>query len=274
MMVSGKDVATASCVQSIWCILILAERSRLAGKVVSNDDGEVSVVTYRRLKADLHAHTADDPHDPLSHSAEMLIDAAAEAGVDVLAITLHESFFQCDRMTAYGRERGVLIIPGMEQLVEGKHVLFLNPDETMARCTTFAELRSCDRQNAAIIAPHPFFPTRVALGRKVDDHHDLFDAIEYSTMYCPGINFNRRASLMAQRLSLPLVGNSDTHTLPYWNATFSWIEAEPTVDSVVEALKAGRVEVDTRPLSHFQVMAFAAQMASDICRDIISARLN
>ena len=45
-----------------------------------------------RLKADLHTHTADDPHDRLNYSAEMLIDTVAAAGVRVLAITCHEKF--------------------------------------------------------------------------------------------------------------------------------------------------------------------------------------
>ena len=42
----------------------------------------------RRLKADLHTHTAEDPRDGIDYSAEMLIEAAAKFNVDVLATQL------------------------------------------------------------------------------------------------------------------------------------------------------------------------------------------
>ena len=39
------------------------------------------------LKADFHTHSADDPRDDLSHSTEVLLDAAAQLNFRVLALT-------------------------------------------------------------------------------------------------------------------------------------------------------------------------------------------
>jgi len=224
----------------------------------------------RRLKADLHAHAADDPHDTLKYSSEMLIDAAALAGMDVLAITLHESYFHVARLADYAHERGILLIPGLEQMVEGKHVVILNPDGEQARCTTFAGLRALGKRGAALIAPHPFFPGGVCLGKKLIEHIDLFDAIEYCTMYCSGMNFNRKAVRVARQFGKPLVGTSDSHSLPYWGATCTWIESEPTVAGVIDAVRCGRVELETRPRTHVQALKFGAQVAYDVLRDAMA----
>ena len=37
------------------------------------------------LKVDLHTHTADDPHDYISHTPHQLIDRAADLDYDALA---------------------------------------------------------------------------------------------------------------------------------------------------------------------------------------------
>lgn len=210
----------------------------------------------QRLKADFHCHTSDDPLDRIAYSAEMLIDAVAAHDFSVLAISCHEALVYNAYLASYARHRGILLIPAIEACVEGKHVLILNPDEEQARATTFEGLRRLGRRDAAIIAPHPYYPLRTALGRALERNIDLFDAIEYSTLYLPGVNPNRRAARVARRHGLPMVGNSDCHALPYCDSTHTWVESEPTVEGVIEAIRAGRVEVATRP----RPLRFVAQM--------------
>ena len=69
------------------------------------------------LKVDLHLHTADDPLDRIRHSGAELVDRAAALGFDALAITLHDAQFDAARLRAYARERGVLLIPGVERTI-------------------------------------------------------------------------------------------------------------------------------------------------------------
>ena len=103
----------------------------------------------RRLKADFHSHAAGDPRDHLLYSPEMLIQSAADEGIEVLALTCHEGVIFSDRLAQFADRKGVLLIPGIEQLVEGYHVLILNPDPEQARARTFAELRTLGRRDAA-----------------------------------------------------------------------------------------------------------------------------
>lgn len=201
----------------------------------------------KRLKADLHTHTADDPFDIIAYSAETLIDEAAEAGVEVLAITCHEFNAYSAYLSHYAHRRGVLLVPGMEKFVSSKHVVILNPHADHQQAHTFDDLRNVGRLDAAFVAPHPYYPSPNSLLGDLERNIDLFDAIEWSSLYLRSLNPNRKAARAARAHGLPLLGTSDTHVLPYEDTTFSWIEAEPCIEGIIEAIRAGRVTVETRP---------------------------
>lgn len=121
------------------------------------------------------------------------------------------------------------------------------------------------------MAPHPYYFERSCLKAKLIEHIDVFDAIEYCCLYLPGINMNRKAVVAAQRYGLPLIGTTDTHAFPYCDSTFSWIEAEEaTIPGVIEAVRAGRVTIETRPrplplvvsMTGFYVRDKASEIAS------------
>jgi hypothetical protein len=220
-----------------------------------------------RLKADLHTHCADDPCDLIRYSAEMLIDAVAQLNIEVLGIACHLRVVYNKRLGDYALRRGVLLIPATELHVEGKHVVALNPDEKQAEAKSFAELRRLGKRDAVLMAPHPFYPTRSCLHRKLVENIDLFGAIEYSSVYLRWINPNRRAVQAAQRFGLPLIGTSDTHAMPYCSSTYSWIEAEEaSIDGVMEAIRRGRVTIETQPRPIIHVAQMAVFSARDTFR--------
>lgn len=63
------------------------------------------------MKADLHTHTFFSDG---SMSPEELIDCAAEAGAELIAVTDHDSYEGIERAAARGREKGVRVLPGIE----------------------------------------------------------------------------------------------------------------------------------------------------------------
>lgn len=218
-----------------------------------------------QLMADLHTHTSDDPWDNVPYSAEELIAAAAATGIQALAITCHGLVAHNTYLEEYARRRGLLLIPGIESFIEGRHVLILNPDAELARAQTFEELRSLGPRDAAIIAPHPYFPVGMSLMGKLEEHVDLFHAIEYHSFYTRAVNFNRKALRAAKRFNLPLVGTTDNHTFPYLPSTFTRIESEPTVPAVIDAVRRGAVSVESRPCSYrhiAQTLAFSVRQSS------------
>ncbi|GAI08342.1 unnamed protein product, partial [marine sediment metagenome] len=72
------------------------------------------MMTHRRLKADLHLHTSEDPEDKVRYSARQLIDYASQKGFDVLAITNHNFYTYNDYLRDYAASKGILLIPGIE----------------------------------------------------------------------------------------------------------------------------------------------------------------
>ena len=81
------------------------------------------------LKTELHTHTVDDPQDGkrvVCHSARQLIDKAEQQGFQVLSITNHDQLLFSSSLEEYARKRDVLLIPGVEATLRGKHVLLYN----------------------------------------------------------------------------------------------------------------------------------------------------
>ena len=202
------------------------------------------------LKVELHTHTADDPVDRIPHSTTELIDRAATLGYDALAVTLHERQLDTRRLIPYAAERGIVLIPGIERTIEGRHVLLLNFKSGAEDVRTFEDLARLRRQQPGlVIAPHPFFPSSTALGRDLERHAELFDAVEWNAMFTAELNFNGRGKRWAARHGKPMVGNGDVHRLYQLGTTFSRVDAERDPDAICAAVAAGRVQVESRPLS-------------------------
>lgn len=226
-----------------------------------------------RLKTDFHLHTSDDRHDAIRHSGRELIDRAAEQNFDALAITNHNTFTYNRELESYARDRGILLIPGIEQKIEGKHVLLLNAFPATEKIHTFAELRRAKTDGLFVVAPHPFFKASHCLGRKLYEHLELFDALEFSFFYSRFFNLNREVLKLHREQGLPLMGNSDCHLLKYFGVCHSIIEAEAhSAEAIFDAIRAQRVEVVSQPLPFFRLWAILAEMNLIQVSDMLRAR--
>jgi predicted metal-dependent phosphoesterase TrpH len=224
------------------------------------------------LRGDFHHHINADPVDGnfVRHSAGELIDHAAAIGLNVLAITCHESLPYDGDAVRYAAERGVLLLRGMEATADGHHVLLLNFREFPSGVCTMADVAALKTPEALVIAPHPFYPVGLGMGDALAAHQAVFDAIEFSGLYTALTQrFNRRAADHARRVGVPVIGNSDTHFLWQLGRTFTLIDAPPERAAVIEAIRHGRVQLVTEPLSWVQVVRFiaAAHATRDVLRD-------
>ncbi len=219
------------------------------------------------LKVDFHIHTGDDPHDRIPYSTRTLVDHAAELGYDALAITLHDRQLDVRPLATYAADRGVVLIPGVERTIEGRHVLLLNFSRATEQVRSFADLARLKRsESGLVIAPHPFFPGPTALRKKMDRHPELFDAVEYNAMFTASLNFNAAGERWARAHGKPMVGNGDVHRLEQLGTTYSLVEADPDPASICAAVAAGRVHVCSRPLSWWT----AARIVTDMVGSSLS----
>jgi predicted metal-dependent phosphoesterase TrpH len=222
------------------------------------------------LKVELHTHTADDPRDTIPYTSPALIDRAAELGFHALAITLHDRQLDIRWLRVYAADRGVVLIPGIERTIQGKHVLLLNFSAGADLVHTFDDLRrlKAGDPRGLIVAPHPWFPAPSCLRGLLDRHADLFDAVEWNAMFTRRINFNLPAARWAAQHGKPVVGNGDVHRLHQLGTTYSLVDAEPDADAICRAIAAGRVRVEAQPVS---LTTAAATFASLVIDDVRNA---
>jgi predicted metal-dependent phosphoesterase TrpH len=206
------------------------------------------------LKVDLHLHSSEDPEDLISHDAQTLVERAHVLGFDALALTLHDRQLADARLTDYAKDLGITLIPGLERTIDGRHVLLLNFPAAAENVRTLADIATLKaRCNGIVIAPHPFFPHPSCLRGRMETHADLFDAVEWSYFWTGGLNFNERAARWANERGKPVVGNSDLHDLRQLGRTYSLVDAERSADAVCDAIRAGRVSLETTPVPRLEL---------------------
>lgn len=208
----------------------------------------------KKLKIDFHTHSGEDPHDKISYTGFELIDKAVELGYDALAITNHESLTYSLELRDYAEKKGLLLLPGVEATFEGKDVVIINPIPKLSyKRKSFAELADFKRETSLIIAPHPYYPTPRSLKEKLVEHIHFFDAIEFNQCYNHFLNPNRPALEIAQQHELRVVGNSDCHFLWQLGRTYTLVEAEQNIFSIIQAIRKGNFELKTSPISLFSI---------------------
>ncbi len=212
------------------------------------------------IRADFHVHSGDDPYDHLSYSVFDAIHCAARRAVNCIAIADHGKCTWKQEYADFAGENNVLLIPAIEAQICKHDVIILNARKDAEEVKTFEDLRSYRALDNLCIAPHPFYPIKCALNELLEEHCDLFDAIEISSCYLSWHDmFNRRAREFAARHGLPLVCNSDAHGL--WQIGNVWTEVEAeefSVSAVLGAVRNGKTKPCCRPMTHFEFFRFFA----------------
>ncbi len=215
----------------------------------------------RKLKVDLHMHTLDGKKPEAAEcTAQQLIDAAHQQGFDVLSITNHDLVTYDKYLADYAACRGILLIAGMEATIRHKHVLLYNFDFSNNHINSFYDIEKLKAEDNLCLAPHPFYPSSASIQGKFDRYRHIFDGLEFCHFYCKQINFNKKAAEKALEYGLPLVGMSDTHMLYQLGATYSLVEAEKDVGSVIGAIKQGKLEIVSQPLGILDLSKISLKM--------------
>lgn len=218
------------------------------------------------ITVELHAHTNDDPHDYIPHSAPQLIDRAASLGYGALAITLHDRQLDIRQFHDYAASRGVVLIPGIERTISGKHVLLLNFGPEAETIDSFEALEAMRQKTpeGLVVAPHPFYPARSCLGRVLERQARLFDAVEFNAFYTSTINrFNDAAVRWAREHGKSIVANADVHRLWQLGRTYSIVDAAPNPNAICTAIRAGNLEIRTTPMSAWRAATYLAGLLLD-----------
>ncbi|MDD1671855.1 MAG: PHP domain-containing protein [Methanomicrobiales archaeon] len=188
------------------------------------------------LKCDLHVHS-NFSRDGES-SIDEILQRAEEAGLDAIAITDHDTM-EGYRLASSANSR-VLVIPGIEVSTRHGHIIVLGIDRPLPPRRDVREtIVEAQVMGGLVILPHPYHMWRHGVARKVRGILRMVDAVEaFNSRYIVG-TANRKAAQMAQRYRKPCVGGSDAHNARFVGFGVTYIQAEPTVQSILQAIREG-----------------------------------
>ncbi|MEK6631541.1 MAG: PHP-associated domain-containing protein, partial [Acidobacteriota bacterium] len=105
-------------------------------------------------------------------------------------------------------------------------------------------------------------------------HASLFDAVEFNYFYTRRLNqFNLAAQRWAHHHGKPVVANTDVHRLEQLGPTYSLVDAEPHADAICSAIRSGRVEIRTEPITLTHAIAHFGSLTVGGIRGRLRGRL-
>ena len=195
------------------------------------------------IRVDLHVHTTFSGDATIN--PKLLVDALyAHSTIKGVAITDHdtlEGYFQVHKLATIYQD--LLVIPGVETTTREGHFILLGIEEKPPYMSTLESVVDFAMERAALIViPHPY---RVhGIGDAAEKTRA--DAVEIMNPWATPKE-NKLAEELAKARNLPGVAGSDAHNPNQLWTAYTEVDAQPDVDSVLNAVKNGRVKaVSTR----------------------------
>lgn len=195
-----------------------------------------------RSKADLHIHTTFS--DGVASVPELLEHVATQTDLKVIAITDHDCIDGAIQASRMARQFGIEVIIGEEITTLDGDLLALFIERPIAPHLSAREsIQAIHAQGGLAIAPHPFDRSVASLGQGSLPlaAYDL-DAIEgfNAGVYWFERTCNSVAQRVAQHLHLPVVGNSDSHSLSTVGRAYTRFEGT-SISDLYTAIKTKQI---------------------------------
>jgi hypothetical protein len=185
------------------------------------------------LKIDLHVHT-NYSYDSVITPEELMF-YAKKRGLDGVAITDHD---RLDGALKIAERADFFIIPGTEITSSEGHIVALNVENPISKGLDAGEtVDEIHRAGGLAVACHPATLYKGSLGMHT---REKFDAVEVINASAFPFNLSvKRAKRLASELQASEVAGTDAHYGPEIGYAYTMIEAEQTVDGVMEAIHKG-----------------------------------
>jgi predicted metal-dependent phosphoesterase TrpH len=201
------------------------------------------------MKIDFHVHT--NRSIDAVHSPRQMVKGAQRAGLDAIVITDHNRLFSKNEAQCLTREFGTLVIPGIEggNIAVQKHWIALGVERQITNCGIHSILSSIRHEGGLSIAPHPHarlgYAKYATLG---------FDAVESLNGSEP--DSNRQVNNTGR---IPEVAGSDAHALPMLGFTWTEVDADATIESILESVRKGWCRPGGSTIPFFDFIRFYPQ---------------
>jgi len=189
-----------------------------------------------QVKADLHVHTIYSRDSVIT--PKELVYYAKKRGLTAVAVTDHD---QVKGALKIAKETDFLVIPGTEVSSLNGHIVGLDVQEPIAKGLTPEETVDRIHQAGGVaVACHPFVLFKGSVGKHVTARFDAVETLNSSAF--PFRSSTEKANQLADKLRLPKVAGTDAHYGPVIGHAFTLIDAEPTVDALLNAIVNGRCQ--------------------------------
>lgn len=200
-----------------------------------------------RLLVDPHVHSADsyDGHEP----AELLLEQAADIGLDAIVVTDHDAIEESLRAARLAPEYGLVGVPGVEVSTAAGHLLAIGveerPDPGRPLRDTVARVREL---GGVPVVPHPFQRTRHGVRRRRLAGVDVSGIETYNAWLFTGYR-NRSAAAFARRHDLTGLAGSDAHSVATVGRAYTALDVDggrTRRADVLDAIRRGETAVHGR----------------------------
>ncbi|MEM0373438.1 MAG: PHP domain-containing protein [Sulfolobaceae archaeon] len=183
------------------------------------------------MSADFHTHTI---YSDGKESPRLMIEYAKKVGVDIIAITDH------DTTRAFKSLEKNEAIPGIEVTSNHGHIILLCEFPPQPNSTKVEFLIDYAKENNCIIFPsHPFDIFRKGIGNFIYSYK--FSAIEVYNPKAPN-SANKKAYEVSLQLNLPGLSNSDSHIKESLGSAYNIIDSsENRIEEILEAIRKGKI---------------------------------
>ena len=193
------------------------------------------------LYADLHVHS--------EHSKDCVVPVrdilarVRELGINIVAITDHNSLDGGLEGVALAAEYGLRVIPGEEIKTAQGEVIGLFLSHTIPGGLSFAAtIIAIKAQGGVVYVPHPFDRLHMVPSYSLLRQHAAeIDVMEVFNARLAFPSFNERAELFAQRYRIPAAAGSDAHVLPGLGTALTGMAGFEGPDDFVAALADSRI---------------------------------
>ena len=206
-------------------------------------------------KMDSHIHSEYSP-DSKSKLKE-IFNVAKTRGIDIIAISDHNTVEGSKEARKLTKDDDLLVIPSIEISAAEGHILGFGCEEQVKRDLPAEEtIDLIHDQGALAIIPHPYCFYRHGLLCKADYKKLKIDAIEtknarFIAGYC-----NNKAKILSKKEDLPGLGTSAAHFYKFVGDCYSKIDCEKDIDSVLNAIKKGKVEALGKGTSNIKLSKY------------------